>query len=167
VPSHQYTLVLERDEPLTAGDLVQLRRYGCVLVTRNADGRDVAVFETDGEYSTVVEAAIAAGEALGHGGRVVEISGEPAPLEGVRLRTTLTRDQWDRHGVPPAEDPSFAQRIASSRYRWWPVYGFCILLALVVLVGSTRQATVMLAAGAGLGLVLLVLRMFGVGVRRD
>jgi hypothetical protein len=167
VPSHPFTLVLQRDVPLTGADLIQLRRYGCVLVTRDADGRDVAVFETESEYFPVVEAAIAAVEALGHGGRVLEITGEPAQLEGTRLRTTVTREQWDGQVVRSAERPGWMARVASSRYRWWPVYAFCIVLTVVVLFGSSRQATVMLSVGVGLSVLLLGLRVFGVGGRRD
>jgi len=153
----QFTLVVSRDIPLTGEELVRLRPYGCVLISRREDGNGAAVFETASvSYFDAVDAAIDAVESLG--ARVLEITGEPVRLRGVRIATTVTRDQWGRRSPPHR---GWKERARSSRYRWWPLYGFVVAMFLAVLFAGATFAKVMLYAGAALGLVLLAVRILG------
>jgi hypothetical protein len=161
---HEFSLVVERDVPLSGAELAALRPYGCVAISRDDAGRGVAMFETEhGTYHEAVEAAIRAAEALGEDARVTEITGVPMPMPGLRIVTTLTRAEWERLGEagPASDGPSAGTattRRRLYRFRWWPVYVFVVALFVVGFI-SESAFTWMAAAGVALAVVLMVARM--------
>jgi hypothetical protein len=104
---HQFSLGVECPAPPGSEDLVALRPQGCVAISRREDGLTVALFESAAvDYFAAVEDAIRAVETLSPDSRVVEITGAPMPMPGLRLETTLSREDFERAGRPSGAAPT-------------------------------------------------------------
>jgi hypothetical protein len=119
---HSFKLVAESRQKLGADALAALRAHGCVMVI-GGPGRHQLIFEADApDYASAVESAIAAIERLPGEPHVVEITGVPLPMPGLRIETTLTRAEWDSPGQGSAHERT-APLEPRGRFDWRAWFG--------------------------------------------